>query len=106
MDTADKFNIRLNSKTQKEADFDCDSDELILEAAKQQGIYLASYCKQGACGACTARLISGSVSYVRSIGGAPENPQRGDEVRPCSLKPCSDLVLEPVAAWRLAGVSC
>lgn len=97
------FNVKLNSETQDEISFECGEDELVLNAAKKQGVYLASYCKQGACGACAATLVSGSVSYIRGIKGAPEQPSVGDEVRSCSLKPCSDLILEPLASWRLAG---
>ena len=103
MSKADTFNIKLESDTQEEVGFDCSSEALILEAAKQQGIYMANYCKQGACGACAAKLVSGSINYVRNIKGAPQEPLAGDEVRPCSIKPCSDLVLEPLTAWRLAG---
>ena len=101
--TSSAFNIQLKSEEQEVVNFYCDSDELILEAAKRQGVFMANYCKQGACGACTSRLVSGSVDYVRSIKGAPQEPNSGDDVRPCSLKPNSDVTLMPLSAWRVAG---
>ena len=102
LSTSQTFSIRLVSDSQGDCSFNCGDDELLLNAAKRQGVYMANYCKQGACGACGSKLISGSVNYIRKIKGAPEQPQAGDEVRPCSLNPSSDLVLEPVAAWKLA----
>ena len=94
------YQISLKSSEQDELNFQCGEDQLILEAARAQGIYLANYCKQGACGACSAKLVSGSVNYVRAIKGAPQEPEAGDTVRPCSLNACSDLILEPLSAWR------
>lgn len=96
------YQISLNSSSQGEVHFACHENELLLEAGRRQGVYIANYCKQGACGACGSKLISGSVSYIRSVKGVPQEPKSGDEVRPCSLNPCSDVVLEPLAAWRLA----
>lgn len=103
MNKTGEFNIRLESVDQDDVAFNCGIDERIFEAAKRQGIFMANYCKQGACGACASRLVAGSVSYIRSIKGAPQNPVPGDEVRPCSLKPYSDVVLAPLSAWQLAG---
>jgi len=101
--TSSIFKIQLDSEKQGHVSFDCGGDELILQAAKRQGVFMANYCNQGACGACTSRLVSGSVSYVRNIKGASQEPKPSDEVRPCSLKPKSDVTLEPLAAWRLVG---
>ncbi len=102
MNKTDEFKINLKAEGQDEASFSCGINELIFEAAKRQGIFMANYCKQGACGACTSRLVSGTVNYIRTIKGATQEPQPGDEVRPCSLTPNSDVILEPLAEWRLA----
>ena len=98
-----RFKIELISETQDEVTFDCGDNELVLDAAKGQGIFMANYCKQGACGACTAKLVSGAISYVRSVKGLSQTPQAGEDVRPCSLNPCSNVVLEPLSEWRLSG---
>jgi CDP-4-dehydro-6-deoxyglucose reductase len=43
--------------------FPARSDETLLQAAQNAGITLAYGCRNGACGACKGRLISGSLSY-------------------------------------------
>ena len=80
------FKIQLEREGQERVNFDCASNELIFEAAKRQGVFMASYCKQGACGACTSSLVSGSVRYVRAINGAPKQAKPGDVH--CFLRVC------------------
>jgi len=58
------FKIRVSFE-EESIEFDCAPSDTILEAARRQGILMASYCEQGGCGACTALMKKGAVSYVR-----------------------------------------
>lgn len=58
-----------------------------LEAAKVEVHY---HCRQGFCGACRCKLISGEVSYhIDPLAFIDD-----DEILPCSCKPITDLTLD------------
>ena len=44
-------------------EFTVNTDETILEAALRQGINLPYGCKNGACGSCKGKVISGQVQH-------------------------------------------
>lgn len=75
--------------------FSVAADATILEAALDAGINLPYGCKNGACGACKGKVLSGQVD----LGIAQENALPADErvagmALFCCAKPQSDLVLE------------
>ena len=43
--------------------FDCEADETILSAALRAGVGLPYGCKNGACGSCKGKIITGQVSH-------------------------------------------
>lgn len=96
-----KYRVHLSKADCEAAVFDSASDIAVLDSARLDGIHMANYCRQGGCGACTAKLISGSVEYIRKVKGAPQQPVEGDLVRPCSMCPRSDLELEPLSSWKV-----
>lgn len=55
--------------------FDVEEDETILEAALRQGHGLPYGCRDGVCGACKAKVISGNISYP---DGTPEGLKEED----------------------------
>ena len=75
--------------------FNAASGEAVLAAGIRQGIGLPYGCKDGACGSCKCKLLSGSV-----IHGAHQSKALSDEeeksgmVLTCCAIPQSDLVLE------------
>ena len=75
--------------------FSCDADETVLAAATRAGIGLPYGCKNGACGSCKGKLVSGSVSHgqhqERALSEADE--QAGAALFCCAM-PQSDLVIE------------
>jgi ferredoxin-NADP reductase/mono/diheme cytochrome c family protein len=49
----------------------------ILEAAAQAGVEIPSACRQGQCGTCKTRLLSGNVQMMAEQGLDPESKARG-----------------------------
>ena len=75
--------------------FGAESGEFVLSAAIRQGVGLPYGCKDGACGACKCRLISGSVEH----GSFQEKALSADEqarglILACRALPQGDLVIE------------
>jgi CDP-4-dehydro-6-deoxyglucose reductase, E3 len=75
--------------------FKAAADETILEAALRQGIGLPYGCRNGACGSCKGKLVSGEFDY----GAYQERTLRPEEKAAgkalfCVGKACSDLTLE------------
>jgi CDP-4-dehydro-6-deoxyglucose reductase, E3 len=75
--------------------FKAAADETILEAALRQGIGLPYGCRNGACGSCKGKLVSGEFNY----GAYQERTLRPEEKAAgkalfCVGKACSDLTLE------------
>ncbi|MDY6942272.1 MAG: CDP-6-deoxy-delta-3,4-glucoseen reductase [Pseudomonadota bacterium] len=72
--------------------FQVEPGETVLEAALRQGVALPYGCRNGTCGTCRARLISGSVGYE---DGRPSALSAADhdagEVLLCLARPESDL---------------
>jgi CDP-4-dehydro-6-deoxyglucose reductase len=75
--------------------FTCDEDETVLAAAMRAGVGLPYGCKNGACGSCRGKLVSGEVSHrahqERALPVADE--ARGFALFCCAV-PHSDLVIE------------
>ena len=70
-------------------------DETILEAALRQGVGLPYGCRNGACGSCKGKIVSGTVDYGIHQAGTlkPEEKTEGKALF-CCAKPLSDLTLE------------
>jgi len=75
--------------------FTCEEDETVLAAAIRAGVGLPYGCKNGACGSCRGKLLSGEVSHrahqERALPVADE--ARGYALF-CCATPHSDLVIE------------
>lgn len=73
----------------------CTEDETILSAAIAQNIPLPYGCRDGACGSCKCKKISGEVSHKNHQAGAlsPSEEEEG-YILTCSAYAHSDVVLE------------
>ncbi len=75
--------------------FQVEEGEAVLAAALRQGIMLPYGCKNGACGSCKGKVVSGSVDY-----GSYQRKALTDEEKAqgkalfCQAKALSDLVIE------------
>jgi CDP-4-dehydro-6-deoxyglucose reductase, E3 len=69
--------------------------ESVLDAAMRQGIVTPYGCRNGACGSCRGRLLSGQIDYPDGIPGALDERQRArGEILLCQAQARSDLQLD------------
>lgn len=75
--------------------FEVNDDELVLEAALRQGVVIPYGCKNGACGSCKCRVLSGEFSMDDYSPKAlsVEEQARGLALM-CRAQPSSDLTIE------------
>ena len=75
--------------------FQVEDGEGVLAAALRQGFVLPYGCRNGACGSCKARILSGTVDYgVHQQKALPEEEKAQGKALLCQAKPLSDLVIE------------
>lgn len=83
--------------------FEATPDESLLAAAQRHGLILPYGCRNGACGTCKGRVVSGRVAYP---GEAPEGiePAESEDGYAlfCQARACGDLTLE-VSEIHAAG---
>jgi CDP-4-dehydro-6-deoxyglucose reductase len=69
--------------------------ETVLAAALREGFVLPYGCKNGACGSCKGRILSGSVDYgVYQPKALTDEEKAQGKALFCQARPLSDLVLE------------
>jgi CDP-4-dehydro-6-deoxyglucose reductase len=75
--------------------FQVEDGESVLTAALRQGFVLPYGCKNGACGSCKGKIVSGSVDYgVYQAKTLTEEEKAQGKALFCQAKPLSELVLE------------
>jgi CDP-4-dehydro-6-deoxyglucose reductase len=75
--------------------YNCKDEETILQAALNNGIGLPYGCRNGACGSCKGKLVSGNIDYGNYSHTAlsEEEKSRGMALF-CCAKPLSDVTIE------------
>ena len=82
--------------------FTVNEGETVLEAALREGIIIAYGCRNGACGSCKGKLVSGSLDYGSYEEHAlPEAERAAGMALFCQARPLTDLVVE---CREIAGV--
>jgi len=71
----------------------CESEKFVLDAALEAGIKVLFNCREGFCGTCKSRLVSGEVDMKHNGGIRPKEIAAG-KFLPCCSKPLSDLIVE------------
>ena len=86
------FTIRLGHS---EHVFTARDEETVLEAALRSGLVLPYGCRNGACGSCKGKLLSGAIHYrdITLTGITPEENSAGF-VLLCQARPLSDVVVQ------------
>ncbi|HLP97979.1 MAG TPA: CDP-6-deoxy-delta-3,4-glucoseen reductase [Sideroxyarcus sp.] len=75
--------------------FPVDKDETILDAALDHGLTLPYSCRNGACGVCKGKVLSGSVDHGKAQAFAlSEEEKAAGMALFCCAKPLSDLTIE------------
>lgn len=75
--------------------FAAEADETLLDAALRQGLTLPYGCKDGACGACKGKVLSGSVDHGKSQPHALKDDEKAAGLTLyCCATAQSDLVIE------------
>ena len=75
--------------------FPIEKDETILEAALDHGLTLPYSCRNGACGVCKGKVVSGSVDHGKAQAFALSEEEKASGMALfCCAKPLSDLVIE------------
>ncbi|MBS1138832.1 MAG: Ferredoxin:Oxidoreductase FAD/NAD(P)-binding:Oxidoreductase FAD-binding region [Proteobacteria bacterium] len=75
--------------------FAAEADETLLDAALRQGLTLPYGCKDGACGACKGKVVSGTVDHGKSQPHALKDDEKATGLTLyCCAKAESDLVIE------------
>ncbi len=84
--------IRIESSGHE---FIANENETVLAAALRQGVTLAYSCRNGDCGTCKGKIISGAVDYGKYEAKAmSEDEKRAGAALFCQAVPLSDLVIE------------
>ena len=69
--------------------------EAVLTAALRQGLILPYGCKNGACGSCKGKIVSGTVDYgVYQKKALTDEDRAAGKALFCQAKPLTDLVIE------------
>jgi CDP-4-dehydro-6-deoxyglucose reductase, E3 len=86
------FKVQL---TKQDSSFIVEKDETILEAALRQGHNLPYGCRNGSCGSCKAKIISGKIAYADDLPEAisKEEHQQGIALL-CQAKASSNLSID------------
>lgn len=66
------------------------ADSTLLESLESQNIELHSHCREGFCGTCRTKLISGEVEYIID----PLAYIDDDEILPCCCKAISNIEIK------------
>ncbi|PCH61260.1 MAG: CDP-6-deoxy-delta-3,4-glucoseen reductase [Gammaproteobacteria bacterium] len=85
-----KITLQPSEKT-----FAAEVGEFIVDAAHRQGIPLPYSCRDGTCGTCKGKVLSGEVKHDHYSSQALSDDERKDgRALFCQAQACSDLVLE------------
>jgi|TARA_B110000116_G_C16702828_1_gene520678 ferredoxin len=84
------FTIHIATDTLKPQQVHFRSAKNLLESLEAQNIQVPYQCREGYCGACRCKKISGQVTYIKE----PMAWINDDEILPCVSIPTSDLTLK------------
>ncbi|MES2500963.1 MAG: CDP-6-deoxy-delta-3,4-glucoseen reductase, partial [Pseudomonadota bacterium] len=85
--------------------FDVRPSQTVLQAAIEAGINLPYGCRNGACGACKAKLLQGTVTHDDYQGSAMSDAElAAGNALLCCARPMEDLTIECREVGGLAGI--
>jgi len=84
--------------------FEAPLGQTILAGAKANGVHLEHSCKDGRCGVCKTKLLSGQVNEAGGSASLTEDERAESFILTCSATPCSDLAVQAENLSRLQGI--
>jgi ferredoxin-NADP reductase len=69
------------------------ADQTVLTVARENGLAIPSSCRNGLCGTCKSKLVSGTVD-MKHQGGIRKREIDAGMFLPCCSRPLSDLIVE------------
>jgi CDP-4-dehydro-6-deoxyglucose reductase len=85
--------------------FQVEDGESVLTAALRHGFVLPYGCRNGACGSCKGRIVSGSVDYgVYQKKALSDDERARGKALMCQAKPLGDLVIEARTVGAARGI--
>lgn len=84
------FKVTLSNSV----NFECTTDQTILEGAKNAGIYLEHSCRNGRCGVCVAKVIEGKATALIQEDAIDETKLNDKNILTCCRSPRTDLKLD------------
>ena len=85
--------------------FDVRPSQTVLQAAIEVGINLPYGCRNGACGACKAKLLQGKVTHDDYQGSAMSDAElAAGNALLCCARPMEDLSIECREVGGMAGI--
>jgi ferredoxin-NADP reductase len=90
--TADSGSIRVEL-LRSAIRFHMSSSETLLESAEKNGVLIPSGCRQGNCGTCATKLLSGNVQ-MDNEQALTDDMRREGFILPCVSRPLGDIAVE------------
>ena len=94
-----KHNVQLLPSA---IEFQASDTSPVLESALSAGVHIAFGCRDGNCGTCKAKVISGTVTQPDDLPGLSSLERAAGYILSCRSIPCSSLVLETYYYPQLA----
>ncbi len=86
------FNVHLNNH---DRNYECSSNDSVLEGGLRHGLAMHYECSNGTCGACRAKLINGEIKQTKHHDFSLSESQKDEgEFLMCCNSPASDIELE------------
>lgn len=86
--------ISMRISTTANKDFDCGSEETILDAAERSGVMFEHSCRSGRCNSCKSKVISGDSTPALIELGLTDDERSEGWILTCARRALTDMVLD------------